>query len=248
MKTIRTIVVMFILISIYSLIFGQNLISAYDYPIKPGTAEWKELQTHQEKIKVCQIPEDTLKKLTPSDLLQTCINYPLISDMLAYDNLYEGSKRVIRNFNGLSEFLIRKNSYNALIRLYENSKIENYDSNWTSNEKGRYTFKFIYFEMLLSQMHKTDDIDLLTRKKMISLCLRNYYSMLDHKEIFGVFSLRSLAFLIASILEESTYQPFLTEIKKNTDLQIFLSSTQIFDFGIVDVIINNANQFLKNRR
>ena len=51
------------------LIFGQ----AWDYPVKPGTEEWKSLKSHCEKISVCQIPNEILKNCSTEDLLEICL-------------------------------------------------------------------------------------------------------------------------------------------------------------------------------
>jgi hypothetical protein len=48
----------------------------YDYPVKPGTAEWKALGSHVEMLKVCQIPDSNLTRMSTADLLETVLNYP----------------------------------------------------------------------------------------------------------------------------------------------------------------------------
>jgi hypothetical protein len=37
---------------------AQQISSVYNFPIKPGTEEWKALKTHKEMLEVCQIPEN----------------------------------------------------------------------------------------------------------------------------------------------------------------------------------------------
>lgn len=60
--------ILILLITIVSPIYivGQQ----WDYPIKPNSKEWKELNSNQEKVKVCQLPDNVLKKTKTSDLLE----------------------------------------------------------------------------------------------------------------------------------------------------------------------------------
>lgn len=56
---------------------AQKSNGAYNYPIKPGTSEWKTLTSHDQMQRVCQIPDATLKSMSTTDLIETCLNYPL---------------------------------------------------------------------------------------------------------------------------------------------------------------------------
>lgn len=51
-------------------IFGQT----WDYPVKPGTEEWKKLKTGKEKNEACQIPENVLKKISSHELAYLLYN------------------------------------------------------------------------------------------------------------------------------------------------------------------------------
>lgn len=79
----------------------------YEYPIEPGTDEWKALKTHKEKLSVSQIPEDTLQNMTTAALLDTVLNYPLLVDVMAYNSTEMGIEIVCEQFNGLQELLNR---------------------------------------------------------------------------------------------------------------------------------------------
>lgn len=87
---------------------------AYEYPIVPGMAEWKQLNTHAKKIDACQIPEDILKNLTTEALVETVMNYPLLVDMLAYNTQFAGYQAVYNGFNGLRELQTREDAVECM--------------------------------------------------------------------------------------------------------------------------------------
>lgn len=59
-----------------------EIILGYDYPIKPGTTEWEKLVNAQEKISVCQIPPSILSTLTTEELVNTCLRYPPLNNIV----------------------------------------------------------------------------------------------------------------------------------------------------------------------
>ncbi|MCY1524456.1 hypothetical protein D9M68_593880 [compost metagenome] len=76
----------------------------YKYPVTPGTEKWGELKTHKDMLEVTTIPSEYLKANT-TDLLQSCISYPLLFDFMAYNSPLTGLKKVIEKSNVLSEFM-----------------------------------------------------------------------------------------------------------------------------------------------
>lgn len=104
---------------------AQNSI-IWDYPIKPGSEKWKSFQSHDEMLKVCQIPEDILKKIPTKDLLKICMNYPLSLDLFVYSSVLEGFERTTERFNGFRELLQRADNYGYILSELRNNIDQSY--------------------------------------------------------------------------------------------------------------------------
>lgn len=85
-------------------VYAQQINEPYDYPIKPGTEEWKNLKTGKEMTEACPIPPEILLKLSTEALGITCLKYPLYLDIFFSANLQTGIEFAIKRFNGLTEF------------------------------------------------------------------------------------------------------------------------------------------------
>ncbi len=96
----------------------------YDYPIDLGTNSWQSLKTHQEKVEVSQIPNEILKELSTSALLDSILDYPLLIDMYAYNTIDEGYASVLESFGGLQEFVERPNYERILVNTYSSLKTQ----------------------------------------------------------------------------------------------------------------------------
>ena len=79
----------------------------YTYPVTTKSPEWKTLKTHEEKEKVCQIPEDVMAEMTTRALLETVMYYPLVKDFEVDDNREVSCQYVYDTFNGLRELTAR---------------------------------------------------------------------------------------------------------------------------------------------
>jgi|AGTN01.3.fsa_nt_gi hypothetical protein len=71
---------------------------AWDYPVKPGTGGWRIFQSNQEKVEACQIPEEILSSLSTEDLAELYLQYPLLYDVFAFDNLNNGLEKLYNDF------------------------------------------------------------------------------------------------------------------------------------------------------
>lgn len=90
----------------------------YEYPVVPGTPEWYAFTTQMQKVHACQIPDDILQNLTTEALVETVLNYPLSSNMYAYDNIQLGYNNLKNQFNGLQELERRKDALTVLSNTY----------------------------------------------------------------------------------------------------------------------------------
>lgn len=92
----------------YTVIYYDEV--PYTYPVVPGSAEWDALN-EQERIDVCQIPEEILAHLSTEALLQSVLDYPLIQDLL----MPGGYEKLLEQFNGIQELAARYDAQRAVI-------------------------------------------------------------------------------------------------------------------------------------
>ncbi len=112
---------------IISLLFFVNIVTVnaqresmwQDYfPTNPSQEKWKEILTHKEMTEVLNLEEKIIIKLSTSELLEIYLQYPLLLDIWAYNNLQIGFDAVKNNFNGLHELLNRKDLKKEAINKY----------------------------------------------------------------------------------------------------------------------------------
>ena len=101
---------------------GYTINEPYDYPIKPGTDEWFKIEDHVEKVKMLQIPQDVLEKMTTEALVESVVNYPYLLDMLAFATQKLGYEAVRDGFNGLQELERRPDGMSCLAKYYEKNQ------------------------------------------------------------------------------------------------------------------------------
>jgi len=94
----------------------------YVFPITPleNPDEWKALETHGAMVKVTQIPDDILEKISTKGLIETCFNYPLFGDIFAYNSYNQGLDTLNKQFNGFRELYNRKDLAKEIILFYQN--------------------------------------------------------------------------------------------------------------------------------
>ena len=73
----------------------------WDFPVKPGTSEWKKFKSHDQKVASLQIPASVLKKMSTRELLTICLRYPFWNDMYAFNSVQQGYESVFNKFNRL---------------------------------------------------------------------------------------------------------------------------------------------------
>lgn len=121
----------------------------YQFPVVPGTDEWKQLG-YAQRVESLQVPTDTLNQMSTTRLLETCLYYPFNIDIIAFDNYLKGYDHIKSQFNGYSELLNRSDFVQCLIDLY-NGRDASFVKQLTNDyEKGRYSFDFQLMEYLFT--------------------------------------------------------------------------------------------------
>ncbi len=218
----------------------------YIFPIKPGTEEWKKLNSHQEMVDICQIPDKTLKHMSTSGLIDTYFDYPLLFTILAFNNTNEGLRQIANEFNGFSELLRRNDCATILLQKYQRIDPASINGMSDSLEIGFFMLKIEFFELTLGFEPLRNKLTREECKKIIEIGLKN----LEKKETnnYGGFSLRVSIYLLSKILELEQYDVFLEYLKQNSYFNYFLKGyLACFDFEKDYLSIKNiCKKYKKN--
>ena len=93
-------------------------VAPYAFPVRPGTAEWAALGTHEDMVGATQLPLGTAETMSTEALVATVLDYPLLPDALAFDSVQQGMETVISRFNGLEELVGRPDAGAVLLARY----------------------------------------------------------------------------------------------------------------------------------
>jgi hypothetical protein len=159
----------------------------WDYPVKPGSEEWKKLQSNKEKVDVCQIPEYILQDISTNDLMTLCLQYPSLYDLFAFGNINDGLKKLFADFNGIREFSKREESLNKLREAYlaELSIFPSKLDTGSQLEIGGAILHISMLEMLLSYSDfYTNSITKDKKKEVLKSLLYGYTEKIKYPDYF----------------------------------------------------------------
>jgi len=162
------------------------------------------LKNNKEKVLACQIPDDKLKLLSTAELLETCLNYPLLPDIFAFNKMQDGFDKFKNDFNGIKELLTRKDVAIVLISKYRSVKPLDYGVNLTLIEKGKFSVDISLLEVFCSQQEVLEQIDIEEKRNFVTELL-NKYNEKSKDNIYGRLSFRTLAFCLVNILYSENF-------------------------------------------
>lgn len=220
-----------------------NQPDAYEYPIKPGTEQWKAFSSHKEMVEACQIPENILKKMSTAGLVETVLNYPLRLDFVAYNTPQGGMVAQIEQFNGLSELLKRADAGEKLSARYQKMNPLAVEDISTDAQKGDYLYSLSYLESIMAQdsilfnLTENQKVDLLKEAS-------RKYTEKRSSPVFGYTNKNATIWLMGKILLHTDFPPFMKEIHQDKSLQKFINDGFYVDSAVLKKIELFANQFL----
>lgn len=95
------------------------------FPIKEDTEQWKQFQSHDEMVMACNMPDTLIKEVSTDKLVELMLDYPLLGDLMLYDNSGVGLEIMLQENNILAELLRRDDSAAKLLTAYNDFEIKN---------------------------------------------------------------------------------------------------------------------------
>ncbi len=199
---------------------GDSL-DVYEFPIIPGTPEWRELPGHRARVEACQIPDGILAEMSTEGLVETCMRYPHRNLWaVSSTGMLVGIQGIIDGFNGLSELMTRPDAGVALLNAYQSNDPARIPSDWAVWDDGdrALVMDLTYLELLLGQEPVLSGMPPGAKLALIELCLKNRSSRGEYA-IDG-----SSAVLVGRTLMSMGYEPFMREWEQSEALQSFLET------------------------
>jgi len=166
-------------IKFYSLFFllfpiivnAQEIKIAYDYPVKPGTEAWKQLESNTQMIEVCQVPEDILNSLSTDALVETCFNHPLIVNVLLDDKLEKNLNHAISRYNSFNALVNRNDAGKALFKVYKEMDVDEFESSGY-NTINQSKYRFVFIELFLANNKIINSLNEQEQKELVEEVLK----------------------------------------------------------------------------
>ncbi len=223
---------------------AQTAEATWNYPVHPGTDEWKQLNTFTERFNALNVPDDILTEMTTENLVKTCLKYPWWILITSRDDNQDGYDFLKSVFNGFRELEKRKDAGIELLKVYEKMMPEDIYQYKTLVKQGMLCFEFTYIEMLLSQSSILRNIE---NENLVSIVQRASYVYKAKSEAFDKYSYYGIAtscLILIRALEIRKYDEYKLLSDNLPELIIFNKRGNSTNKELLDRIHFEANNLL----
>ena len=161
---------------------------AYVFPIKQGTEEWAQFETIEARITSLQIPDAVLERISTEGLLETCLNYPYLTNIFFRDSYQQGLEALMAEFNGFRELFKRQDLPEAMLNKYRRQSVEMQNKNirlQSEIEQGRLTFRHFVLEFMLTQNAILNKLSSEQEEQLVLLGIEHIKIRQKYSDIFG---------------------------------------------------------------
>lgn len=204
----------------------------YEFPVKPGSDAWRSFTTHKQMVEATKLPEKIATSLTTKALLETCLDYPLLGDIMLHNSPQRGLEMATRNFNGLQQLMERKDVTLHAGNVYQKLLATDIDKLSTLDEKGKLTFQLSFIELLLSQKSVLATADKKAVEPLRSYLAKARSFKAAHTDVFSVTGY-GFTMLLAGNLHRHFYQKGFSKAAND-----FLNTGSPTDAGTLEEIDN----------
>jgi len=220
-----------------------NVDDRYEYPVVPGTEEWRQLSSTDEAFQVCQLPDDVLKSISTPGLIDALLHSPLFTSyyMLSSSSPIETWHRHYSRFNSAQELYNRKNSGDALVAYYKEVNLKCIEA--TVGDEG-YSVAGDYgrlfgLEFLFTKQEILDKIGHKKKQELVKVFLSNSKQKREHWAV-----IIPMAFVMLS----DNYPPMVDYYQDNTELyEKSILRGYVFSTEQTGLIVSIANGYIKTK-
>jgi hypothetical protein len=219
---------------------------SYNYPIVPGMDEWAALRSGEEMMDICQVPVDILKKMSTQAVIQSIWEHPLLFEILLRYQYQTDFDSFMSNNNAYEELKARED---AGICLLERYTLADPVIPYAEFHEPHVLELIISQTVFLSQLKDNE------KKTIVQIAQKNDDL---RQKAYPENSVRRTSWrvitwvLMGRTMANAGYVPFVQEVERNEDLQLFLDGShytymmEIVGDSIPEIIIHHIENYTKN--
>jgi len=210
----------------------------YEFPDISGMTDWERPNIIEERKACLQIPDACLKILYTKGLLEICLKYPYLLDIIASNDYQRGFNSLVRQFNGYRELLQRPDLINAVIEKYAVFGAEVSAIQLQSDlDKGMFSYGHLVLVFIWAQDVVLENLSEAQKKILVLLSFENKEIINNNPDIFGDMHNKSRHFVYAKIAINDPAFEFESNEQKNAVLA-FIQEPRSLNQQIADYIEN----------
>lgn len=234
------------LVLINESLFAQNLQTAYNFWVKPGTDLWNRLDNEQKRIAALQIPDSILRNMSDDAYVETIINFPLFGYYTAFENNKIGFDVMVTRFNLFDKMCEKKNVGKLLLEAYKDADMHGFNKYNNKYRSELWTIKLNYLEILLSQKNIINTLDDLDKNELLKVALYKLISKQKNPMFSSYNGIEpTLSIMASSLTNLNALEK--TSNEKKTKINEFLKTTYLKEPDVINYIISTTEEYLKNR-
>lgn len=217
----------------------------YNYPIKAGSPEWAAFTSHQQMEDACQIPSDTLSKMSTEGVMQSCLDFPLLGDLLLNVgvNVPGITDYYMSNFSGMIELSQRTDAGATMLERYKAM-----DPQCAHCMPVEYSTNFNAFEMIIANDSIIKSLSSSEKRRLVKEAIIKYKQKKTLPNYYALYGLSTSLYICTKVMAYEKYQPFVQLYNQSPEIQLFVlkllwpSDTNKMN-RMLEQIIEQANSF-----
>lgn len=183
-----------------------NVYGQYKVPFMDGDESWTQQRTVMDRIGALQIPVVAIESITTEDLLDACLEFPYLIDLIFYEVNNGGFDKVMMEFNGFPELLKRDNIVEvALGRYAELPERMGRLQNEKRSEKAKLSLQYAMLEYIMSKEEVAKRMSRNNKMTLQEMIDRNEKVLLSNSCYLGVIHKFSISSLRNSLRDYEVY-------------------------------------------
>jgi hypothetical protein len=197
---------------------------AYRYPLYPGMKEWAELKSWKAMEDACQVPADTVKKMSTQALVQALWEHPLLTVMIDMPFQYQS------NFNAA---FFQNNAYGELCARPDAASSLTERLKTVTPLMAKFVYGLDLMDILLAQEVFISQLDTEERITVIRYALKKdqLKRQAETERTEPFFHMPFMCMMLGRILLNADYRPFVEEVGRNARLNAYLT-LPTYEYGL----------------